>query len=178
MAGITDQKTGNTLHINSDGSINVSGGSGGGAVTIADGADVTQGAKADAAATSLPGSFSIVALLKAIWNSLIAPLPAGTNSIGTVVLPLPSAPIVGQVVMTGSAVQLASNVLQNGVTILAYQQNPGKVFVGGSGVTTTDTGSGNGYGLTAGQAVSFAVSNTNALYVIGPSGTFIYFAGN
>jgi hypothetical protein len=51
--------------------------------TIADGADVTQGAKADAA-WSGTGSGSVVALLKALYASFIAPTPAGTNVIGGV----------------------------------------------------------------------------------------------
>jgi len=49
-------------------------GGGGGAVTIADGADVTQGAKADAAATTDTGTFSIVALVKRLlakWTGAV-----------------------------------------------------------------------------------------------------------
>lgn len=53
------------------------GGGGGGAVTVADGADVAQGAVADAAWTS--GSGSVVALLKAIAGRLIS----GTLSTST-----------------------------------------------------------------------------------------------
>ena len=56
---------------------------GGGAVTIADGADVTQGAKADAAYAG-SGAATLVALLKGIYNALVAALPAGTNLIGKV----------------------------------------------------------------------------------------------
>lgn len=58
------------------------GGVGGGAVTIADGADVTQGAKADTAWTS--GSGSVIALLKAIASGVVSAIPAGTNTIGNV----------------------------------------------------------------------------------------------
>jgi hypothetical protein len=46
------------------------GGGGGGAVTVADGADVTQGAKGDAANTDSTSSWSVVSLLKGIWAKL------------------------------------------------------------------------------------------------------------
>ncbi len=46
------------------------GGGGGGAVTVADGADVTQGAKADAANTDSTSAWSVVSLLKGIWAKL------------------------------------------------------------------------------------------------------------
>lgn len=55
------------------------GGGGHGAVTIADGADVAQGARADAAATSDTGTFSIVSLVKrglGNWTTLLARIPA------------------------------------------------------------------------------------------------------
>lgn len=45
-------------------SVSGSGGGGGGAVTVADGADVAQGATADAAASSDTGTFSLIALNK------------------------------------------------------------------------------------------------------------------
>ena len=59
------------------------GANGASAVTIADGADVTLGAKADSAWTGT-GASSVVAALKAIYGALIAPLPAGANNIGSV----------------------------------------------------------------------------------------------
>lgn len=71
---------------------------GGGAATIADGADVTQGAKADTPASTDTGTFSIVALLKRALQTLTtiassvatiatntaAATPAGSNTIGKV----------------------------------------------------------------------------------------------
>lgn len=61
----------------------VTAGSGGlGAVTIADGADVTQGAKADSAWVS--GDGTVVALLKNIANGIASAIAAGTNYIGQV----------------------------------------------------------------------------------------------
>lgn len=67
------------------------GGGGGGAATIADGADVTQGAKADSACGTDTGTCTGVALLKRLLQgitSLIAavtsPIPTGTNFMGYV----------------------------------------------------------------------------------------------
>jgi len=53
------------------------GGGGGGAVTVADGADVTQGAKADAAATDSTSSWTVISLLKGLYAKL-----AGTLTVG------------------------------------------------------------------------------------------------
>lgn len=54
------------------------------AVTVIDGGDVTQGAKADAAATTSSTSGSVVSWLRGIFNACIGPTPAGTNIIGKV----------------------------------------------------------------------------------------------
>lgn len=51
------------------------GGGGGGAVTIADGADVTQGAKADAACGSATGTCSEIALLKYLNAAVVDTTP-------------------------------------------------------------------------------------------------------
>lgn len=61
----------------------VAGGAGGGAVTVADGADGTQGAKADAAWGG-SGSGSVIALLKAIYSAVTGAIPAGSATIGNV----------------------------------------------------------------------------------------------
>lgn len=78
------QTTGHSLNVNVTG-----GGAGGGAATVADGADVAEGAKADTAWTS--GSGSVVAILKGIYTQLVSlvsavtsSIPAGTNLIGKV----------------------------------------------------------------------------------------------
>jgi hypothetical protein len=72
---------------------NAGGGGGGGAITAAinsyavgalqDGADATQGTKADAAYAG-SGSATVVSILKGIYNALVAALPAGSNIIGKV----------------------------------------------------------------------------------------------
>ncbi|WP_027162335.1 hypothetical protein [Mesorhizobium sp. WSM1293] len=62
------------------------GGGGGGAATIADGADVAEGARADAAYADGTGAAagSVIALLKGAYAALVAPTPAGANTIGRV----------------------------------------------------------------------------------------------
>jgi len=55
-----------------------------GGVTIADGDNSSQGAKADSAANNSTSSWSIIALLKGIYALCAAATPAGTNNIGTV----------------------------------------------------------------------------------------------
>lgn len=61
-----------------------SGGGGGGAVTIADGADVTQGAKADSVCGTATGTCSVSALLKYIANAVSSQIAAGTAYIGQI----------------------------------------------------------------------------------------------
>lgn len=83
---------------------------GGGASTIVDGGDATQGAKADTAATNSTGSWTIVSILKGLYVQLgniltgvTAPTPAGTNSIGTVGLNAGSATVGNVGLVAGSA---------------------------------------------------------------------------
>jgi hypothetical protein len=59
-----------------DGPAGTSGGGGGGAATIADGADVAEGAKADAAATTDTGTFSLIALFKRLLQKFTTQFPA------------------------------------------------------------------------------------------------------
>jgi hypothetical protein len=65
------------------------GGGGGGAATIANGADVAEGSTTDVPATvpTDATAATTIALLKALNNSNVAPVPAGTNNIGTFTLP-------------------------------------------------------------------------------------------
>lgn len=76
--------TGSTTYIVTSPAAVTSSGGGGGAATIADGADVAEGAKADAAATNATGSWSVVALLKGLYAAMVAPTPAGEAHIGEV----------------------------------------------------------------------------------------------
>lgn len=106
--------------INGNFCTNASGGGGGGAVTIVDGGDVTQGAKADAACGTDTGTCTVVALVKRLLQSITtalsslatiatntsASVPAGTATIGTVgQLPYPvgATPIVASATGTTGA---------------------------------------------------------------------------
>jgi hypothetical protein len=93
---------------------------------------------------------------------------------------LAGAPLVNQtaIASTGVAVQLPSNTLVNGVIVTAGNGNAAAISIGTSGVNNTVDGTGNGYVLGAGSSVSFAVSNTNLLYINGTSGDFVSFAGS
>lgn len=62
-----------------------SSGGGGGAVTIANGADVTQGAKADSAYGG-SGDATVISALKALYNSVTSSIPTGSNVIGGVTI--------------------------------------------------------------------------------------------
>ena len=89
-----------------------------------------------------------------------------------------SAPYADQQVVTASAAALATQALSNGVTIKAKSTNVGKVFVGGAGVTATDDGTGNGFALNPGDAVSIPVSTTAGVFVIGTLNDIVYVIGS
>lgn len=74
--------------VSDDGKLQVSSGqapSTGQAVTVANGADVAEGTTADSAYTGT-GSCTTISCLKGIYTGMVAPTPAGTNSIGRVSL--------------------------------------------------------------------------------------------
>ena len=90
-------------------------------------------------------------------------------------------PIAGQkvIAVTNTAVALPNVVLVNGITITAHSTNTGNLFVGASGVLTTDDGTGNGYRLMPGASVAYACANANTVYINGANvGDFVYYAGN
>lgn len=93
---------------------------------------------------------------------------------------LATGPLNGQakIAITSTAVQLGSNTLINGVVLTAKSTNSASIVVGGSGVTNTTDGTGNGYILAAGASMSWAISNTNLLYINGTSGDIVSFAGS
>lgn len=127
----------------------------------------TQGTNSTITLTSTPGS-----MLQIFYDDGATETPVTT--------PLPSSPVSGQVKIatSGTAVQLPSRSLENGVVIKARSQNAGNGFVGASGVTTTDDGTGNGYRIEPGEAVSYACPNTNGVWVNGTAGDIFYFTGN
>ena len=99
----------------------------------------------------------------------------------SLVLPLTTtAPITGQatIAVTGTAVQLPSNRLTNGFIIPAKSTNSANITIGGSSVTNTVDGTGNGYILAAGASMSMAQHNTNLVYINGTSGDIVSFLGS
>lgn len=96
---------------------------------------------------------------------------------------LVTSPFVGQAVIasTGTAVRLnsgTSQALTNGIIITAPATNVAPISVGGSGVNNTISGSGNGYLLSPGASISFAVGNTNDIYINGTSADYVSWAGS
>lgn len=71
-----------------------------------------------------------------------------------------------QQTLAASAAALASNAYTVGIVITALTTNTGTVYVGGPGVTAST-----GYPMVPGQSISYAVSNSNLVYVIGTNTT-------
>jgi len=122
------------------------------------------------------------------YNAVLPTLLSGTfgwvqcSPTGVPIFQSPlTSPITGQaiIVVTGTAVQLATNALVNGLVVKAKSTNNSTCgTVGGASITNDYTGSGNGYGLCPGEASSFAVGNSNLLYVNGTAGDIFTFEGN
>jgi hypothetical protein len=119
----------------------------------------------------LPSTNTVVDQTVAIINAdgSVATVGASSN---------PSTTYADQQVVTASAVALTAQALTNGITIQAKSTNTGKVFVGGASVNTTDDGTGNGFAIPAGAAVSLPVSNASAVYIIGTLNDVVYVTGN
>lgn len=85
-------------------------------------------------------------------------------------------PIAFQVTMTGSAINLASNAFQNGVSFAAKTGNSAGIAVGNSSSVTTSTGA----LVPAGQVIPGlqGIGNTNAYWVIGTSGDVLSVLGS
>ena len=69
--------------------------------------------------------------------------------------------VVFQQAVGTSAIQLSNNALNYSVTVKSMDANTASIFVGVSGVTTS-----NGFELGAGESISLSVDNTNRLFVI------------
>lgn len=71
------------------------------------------------------------------------------------------------IVTTGTAVQLSSDTseIKNGVIVQALSGNTNSIYIGGSGVTTS-----NGFELQAGQAASLAINKLSSVYINGTAG--------
>lgn len=93
-------------------------------------------------------------------------------------MPFTDAIYADQQVVTASAVALAAGgQIGSGVTIRAKDTNVGKVFIGGSTVTATDDGTGNGWALPAGASLSLPVNLVQAAFIIGTAGDVVYVIG-
>lgn len=89
-----------------------------------------------------------------------------------------SAAIVGQLKLTGSVQQLTAGVLNNGVIFTAKSTNVAPIVIGGSSVTNTVDGTGNGYVLEAGASISGGLVDVSNAYVIGTSNDVISWMGS
>ncbi len=86
----------------------------------------------------------------------------------------PAAPCTGQQTVTTTAAALPNQALVNGIVVQALSANTGTVHVGAAGVTSAS-----GYPLSAGQTVSFGVTNADAIHVLGENATDgVAFAGS
>lgn len=71
-----------------------------------------------------------------------------------------------------TAIELGSSqVLRFGVTVLALSSNAQTIYIGNSGVTTS-----NGFPLAAGAGLEVPVDNLNKIYIVG-SGSVRYIGG-
>lgn len=122
----------------------------------------------------LPASNTVVDVTSSIINAdgTVASFAAPGGAGGA------AAPYADQQVVTATAAALATRTLVNGVTIKAKNTNAGKVFVGATGVTATDDGTGNGFALNPGEAVSLPATTTAGIFVIGTANDIVYVIGN
>jgi hypothetical protein len=93
---------------------------------------------------------------------------------GVLNVPNPSTVYSSQQTATTSAAALPSLALVNGIILTALPANTGIIYVGPAGLTAA-----NGYSLAAGQSISYAVQNLNAIYMLGTNTTDkLAFTGN
>lgn len=144
-------------------------------------------AAAVGAGASNTGTLRVVTATDSVLASITAPVgvegqdgatKASTANPVPVVTPIPASAVLFQYKVTAAAVQMAANVLVNGLALKAKNTNAGPVFIGGAGVTATNDGTGNSFALYPGDTLSLAISNSNVLYAIGTANDVLYFAGN
>ncbi len=158
-----------TVMLNPDGS-NVGGGGSGGAVTIADGANVSQGAIADTAYTS--GAGTTISLLKAVFARLRGGQATMANSLPVTVasdqasFPTVQAPYStingGRTTVTtaGTRVTLAATTACKRLVVTALSTNTGTIVVGGTAVVAA-AGTRQGTPLLAGDAFELFIDDLN-----------------
>jgi len=126
-----------------------------GSVSVAIASDNTV---AITSANQLPSSLG----QKVMASSLAVTLASDQTAIPVTIGSLPTTLFAAQQTVSTTAAALGSNVLTNGVVITADPANAGTVWVGKVGVTTST-----GYSLAPGQSIAYAISNSNAIYIIG-----------
>ena len=128
---------------------------------------LSQIAAGTATSSTLPTYGQANAASPSYSNASSNPLSLDLNGNLRVTEPvLTTGPTSFQQTTTTSAVALATNSYKLGIVITALTTNGGTVYVGGSGVTT-----GTGYALVAGQSISYAVNNSNLVYILGSDAT-------
>lgn len=83
-----------------------------------------------------------------------------------------------KIAITDTAVALGADSFVNGVVIKAGYNNSSTIFIGKSNVATTDDGTGNGYPLEAGEAISYGASDISDMFINGAADDFVYVTGN
>lgn len=127
------------------------------------------GAATDANLSSIA---TAIEALEASGNTLLAAIVTALAGTLKTVGPLPAVIIAAQQAATGSVLPLPSLALQNGVILKALPANTGTINILPAG------GSGNGYPLNAGEAISYAVANLNQISISGNGTDLIAFTGN
>ena len=107
-------------------------------------------------------------------------LPDASGSLPVVNGAPPSTFYTGQIIIavTGTEVCLPSHSILNGLVVKARSANAANGFVGPTGVTRTDDGTGNGYRILPGEAWAGAVSDSSAVCVNGTANDIFYYSGN
>lgn len=103
--------------------------------------------------------------------------PVNFNAAGGVT---PTAVISGQIkiAVTGTAVPLPANVPGDSITVVAKETNVAKGFVGGTGVTRTDDGTGNSVGLLPTDSVTIVIDDSSKIAVNGSANDIFYYFGS
>lgn len=128
------------------------------AVTAADGALTTIGAKADAAYAGGGGSASAIALYKGIYNALVTALPAGAN-------------VIGGVTVAQLPVSLGRQTAANSVSTVTAGRTISNYNIAGGSITGASQSA-----VTAGQATAYLnilnpIANAGTVYVDMAGGT-------
>lgn len=83
------------------------------------------------------------------------------------------------VAVTGTAIKLSDvNGLTNGAIVKADSANAAPIVIGGSSITNTVDGTGNGFVLVAGESISVPVADLSNIFINGTSGDHVYWIAN